>query len=346
MESQNLQPPQQRPSPLRPQRGDSIPLEHLLRRFFTTNLPLKLVSLGLAVLMWAVIVSQRRGEVSELKFTTPLILKNIPASLVVTSSPVESISVLVSLNGSRVNSINPNLFQVAIDLGNQLPGAFEYSLTDKNIIYNNTSLPPTVTILQVSPSSIPLVLEETVAVSVPIKPRFSGTMASGFTLGAIQINPKTAKVRGPRTVLEKLSFVHTRPLDVQDLSSNVDMAVELDLPSTVRLDKDQENFFQAKITVSNNPLRLLLRDVPIVFENSDYVYKTSTRTVNVFLEGPSEAMSKLNKSNVFAQLNMSKYPPGDHRGLVPLIVVPDTVRVIEQWPIVDLYVLTRTTNKN
>ena len=318
----------------------------MLRRFFTVNLPLKLVSLGLAVLMWAVIVSQRRGEVSELKFTTPLILKNIPASLVVTSSPVESISVLVSLNGARVNAINANLFQVAIDLANQLPGAFEYPLTDKNIIYNNAPLPPTVTILQVSPSSIPLVLEETIVMPVPIKPRFSGTMAPGFTLGSIQIIPKTAKVRGPRTTMEKLAFVHTRPLDVQDLNSNVEMAVELDFPSTVRLDKDQENFFQAKITVANNPLRLLLREVPIVFENQDGVFKSSTNTVNVFLEGPSEAMGKLNKSNVSAVINMAKYPPGDHRGVVPLVVLPDTVRVIEQWPIVDLFVISRGVKKN
>ncbi|MDH4246930.1 MAG: CdaR family protein [Deltaproteobacteria bacterium] len=330
----------------KPQTGVPMPLELMLRRFFTVNLTLKLVSLGLALVMWAVVVSQRRGEVSELKFTTPLILKNIPANLVVTSSPVETISVLVSLNGARVNSINPSQFQVAIDLGNQLPGPFEYPLSDKNVIYNNAPPPPTVTILQVSPTSVPLVLEETVSVLVPIKPRFSGTMSTGFTLGSIQINPKSAKVRGPRTTMEKLAFVHTRPLDVQDLNNNVEMAVELDLPPSVRLDKDQENFFQAKITVSNNPLRLLLRDVPIAFENPENVYKASTSSVNVFLEGPSEVMGKLNKSNVYAQINMAKYPPGDHRGVAPVLVVPDTVRVIEQWPIVDLYVINRTLKKN
>ncbi|MDH5752511.1 MAG: CdaR family protein [Deltaproteobacteria bacterium] len=333
--------PKHQHTPPQPEPINLAEIQEAVHRFFTENLLLKLFSLGMAVVVWSFVASQHRGEVSELKFTTPLVLKNIPTNMVVTQSGVESVSVLVSIGKSMVNSLNPNLFQVSIDLSNQLAGGFDYNLSEKNVIYNNAPAPRDITILQISPTSIPLTLEETINIDIPIKPRFSGDMAPGFTLDSIRIKPAVAKAQGPRSVLEKLRYIYTRPLDVQDLQNNVEMAVELDMPLSVRLEKDQKQAFQAMITVSNNPLRLLLRDIRIVFENAHHVYKTSTSKVNVFLEGPKEVVETLNVENTYAIIDMEKYPPGDYRGLSTTVVVPDNVRVLEQWPIVDLFVINR-----
>jgi len=86
---------------------------------------------------------------------------------------------------------------------------------------------------------------------------------------------------------------------------------------------------------------VLLRDIPVIVENAKNVYKISTNSVNVYLEGPEEAMQKLTKQNVFAVMDLKKYPPGDYRGQAPKVVVPDNVKVIEQWPIIDLFVINR-----
>jgi YbbR domain-containing protein len=321
------------------------PSRAAFRAFFADNLPLKIFSLALAVLMWAFVASQKRGESSEIKFTTPLVFKNIPANLEVTSAPIQAVSVLVSARRALANAINPNQFQVGIDLSKQLPGSFEYTLTERNISYNNESPPQGMTVLQVSPAVIPITLEETIRKTVEIRPRFSGDLAQGFTLESIRVKPPEAVVQGARKNLDKLKYVFTRPLDVQDLRSNVEMLAELDLPSTVRLAPNQDNFFQAQITVSNNPTRLLLRDIPIVFENKEYVFKNSTNAINVFLEGPREVMQSLRRESVVALVDLNKYPPGDYRGLAPRVVVPDTVKVLEQWPILDLFVINRKLKK-
>ena len=59
------------------------------------------------------------------------------------------------------------------------------------------------------------------------------------------------------------------------------------------------------------------------------------------VEGPRTSVSNLNNRTVFAVIDQSQYPPGDYRGITPKVVVPDLVTVVEQWPIIDLFVLQR-----
>ena len=97
--------------------------------------------------------------------------------------------------------------------------------------------------------------------------------------------------------------------------------------------------------MSENASQLLLRDIPVVFENPHHPFKASTKTVNVFLEGPERVIRNLKRENIFAVMDMSKFPPGDYRSQSPKIIVPETVRVLEQWPIIDLFVIKRSGRK-
>ncbi|MCZ6557204.1 MAG: hypothetical protein O7A69_05435 [SAR324 cluster bacterium] len=315
------------------------------RSLITNNLSLKIFALLLAVTMWGFVASQQRGESAELKFAAPLVLKNIPKELEVTSSIDESVSVLVRVRRDLAKTVNPSQFQISIDLRNQLPGSFEYSLTESNISYNNELLPDGVNVLQISPANIPLLLEPTYGKNVTIKPRFSGDLVKGFTIESIKIYPPLVAVRGPFSHIERLISIPTRPLDVQDLQSDVEMLVSLDLPQMIRLEAPDKAFFRAKITVSDNPTRVLFRDIPVVFKNAKFSYKSSISNLNVHLEGPRNVMESLRKQDITAVVDLAKYPPGDYRGLAPKIVLPDTVKVLEQWPILDLFVLKRKVDK-
>lgn len=331
---------------LNQQRGSSGLTRAQLRRIFTENISLKLFSLGMAVLMWGFVASGRRGESTEFKFTTPLVFKNIPANLEVVSAPVDSVTLLVSVESTLGGTVNPNLFQAALDLSLQSPGPINYTISEKNISYNNQPPPPGITILQISPSIVPLVTEEALELEIPIKPRFFGNLAKGFTIDSIRIEPPVAKIQGARSVVEGLEQIYTRPLDVQDLRSDVEMLVNLDLSSNIRISPKQEGFFQAFVHVSENASRLVLRDIPVIFKNKKHVYKASTSTLNVFLEGPEQVMKTLTKKNVSAVMDLSDYPPGDYRGQSPKILVPETVKVLEQWPIIDLFVIKRRARKS
>lgn len=312
-----------------------------LRRLLTHNLPLKLVAIVLAIVMWTFVAVQRRGETSEVKFSSPLVFRNIPANVEVAQAPVQAVSVLVRAQRRKTGSLNPSQFQVFIDLGSQLPGRIEADLSARNVSYGNAALPEGVTVLQISPSRIPLTLEETLQKDLAVQPRLSGSPARGFTIAQARIQPQMAQVMGPRSVVDRLRALYTRPLDIQDVRSDVEMVASLDLPQGVRLTARQDPKFQVRIAVTGNPTRILLRQIPVVFENVEYAYKVSTTALNVQLEGSREGLADLSARNVFAVIDMSRYPPGDYRGVVPRVVIPENVRVLEQWPIVDLYVYKR-----
>jgi YbbR domain-containing protein len=312
-----------------------------LKGLLTHNLALKLVAIVLAIVMWTFVASQRRGETTELKFSSPLVFRNIPPNVEVAQAPVQAVSVLVRAPRRQSASLNPNQFQVFIDLANQFPGEIEYDLSARNVSYLNVAPPEDMTVLQISPSRIPLRLEETLQKELAVRPRFSGSPAPGFTIVQTRIVPQMAEVIGPRSVVEQVHALYTRPLDVQDLHSNVELLVNLDLPQGVRVAGKQEPFFRAVIQVTGNPTRVLLREIPVIFENVEHTYKVSTTALNVHLEGSRDALAGLSRKNVFAVIDLAKYPPGDYRGVVPRVVLPENVRVLEQWPIVDLYVFKR-----
>jgi hypothetical protein len=87
-----------------------------LKILLTRNAGLKGVALVLAVFLWGYVALQRRGETTELKFSTPLVFRNIPPNIEVTHAPVQTVSVLVRTQRRTANSLNPNQFQVFVDL--------------------------------------------------------------------------------------------------------------------------------------------------------------------------------------------------------------------------------------
>jgi len=312
------------------------------RRMFTQNLPLKLLSLFLAVTIWGFIAPQRRGESTEIKFLTPLVLKNIPPKMEITGDLVQSVSVLLRIPRELAKSINPNLFQVAIDLRNQLPGSFEYQLTQKNVTYNNEAPPDGLEVLQISPEQFTLALEQLVERTVLIRPRLVGEVEKGLAIDSVVLDPAQVTVAGPASLVGSLNGISTRPLDIEGLNSDVEMLANLERPDArVRIMSPDDTLYRATIKISYSPQRVLLRDIPVIFENAEFAFRASTTTLNAHMEGPQATVSALNNRNVFAVINLSQYPPGDYRGLSPKVVVPDRVKVLEQWPIVDLFVLKR-----
>jgi len=313
-----------------------------LRLLFTRNLQLKILSLFLAVTIWGFIAPQRRGESTEIKFLTPLVLKNIPPKSEITSDLVQSVSVLLRVPRSLAKSINPNLFQVSIDLRNQLAGSFEYQLTQKNLTYNNDTPPPGLEVLQISPQQFTLALEELVEKTLPISPRLVGEVEKGMMIDSVVVTPGEVMVAGPKSVLDSLRSISTRPLDVAGLNTDVEMLATLDAPTPqVRVRSVDGALYRAEIKVTYTPMRVLLREIPVIFENAELAYRASTQAVNALLEGPPAAVQALSNKNVFAVIDLAQFPPGDYRGLSPKVVVPEKVKAVEQWPIVDLFVLKR-----
>ncbi len=122
------------------------------RSFFNRNLPLKLLSLALALCVWAILTVT--GDIST-RFVIPLRFKNIPPGYAIGGVPPSALDITVEgppprIHGAR--SLNP---AVVLDLaGAAKPGATAFTHLETYL-----TLPRGVTVTRVSPSYIEICLE-------------------------------------------------------------------------------------------------------------------------------------------------------------------------------------------
>ncbi|MDH4120116.1 MAG: CdaR family protein [Deltaproteobacteria bacterium] len=281
---------------------------------------------------------QKRGESTEFKFFTPLVLKNIPPSMAITSDPPQSVNVHLRVPRYILADINSSQFQVVMDLSNQLPGRFNYTLDVRNVTYRNEKVPDGVEILQVSPVQIPLTLEEMVSRRVPLRAKYSGTLAKGYEIERIRMIPSTLELMGPRTRMERVKEVFIKPLDLQDLNASVEMLAVPDLPPLFRLANPNEQFM-AEVAVVYMPQRVNLQNIPVLFENAAYSWRANPTHINAKMIGPAAVVRLMNEKNVVAVVDLKGLEPGEYKGLEPQLELPPYVRILRQWPKVDVVIL-------
>ncbi len=313
----------------------------MVRSRLRQNAGMKLLALLLAVILWGMVFSQRLGRSTELVVTTPLLLQNVPPELQVVEAPIQAVSVQISVERAFAGKVNPGLFQAHLNLANQVEGSKRHNLSPRDITYNNTPLSTNMRVLGVTPGWAKVTLEQVEERVVQIKPRVSGEPEKGYVIHSLEVNPQRVRVRGPRTRIKKLFRVYTSAVDVSRANQDIEITTDLEIPSLVQIDKDSPERVQVKVRLINRPSRLRLEGIPIQFENTRNAYKASTKRLNVFLEGPEEQIKRLSIKNVYAVVDMTTFPPGDYRAISPKVVLPDRVKVLEQWPILDLLVINR-----
>ncbi|HEB75677.1 MAG TPA: hypothetical protein ENJ04_04945 [Nitrospirae bacterium] len=190
-----------------------------MRQLLFRNLGLKILALCLAVVLWFLISG--RG-VSEITLEVPIEYVNIPPGYEIVKKDRDTVR--VSLFGSEVvlRSIKPEDLRVYVDLKDAQPAEGSYRIKKRNI-----KVPPALTISNVTPPSVNVVIEKTVRKEVPVRPDITGEPAAGRHISEVTIKPDRVVVEGPESVLRRLTYVRTEPIDVTGLDSDSVMKVNV-----------------------------------------------------------------------------------------------------------------------
>ncbi len=180
---------------------------NFIRLYVFHNWHLKLVSLGLAVLMWSGIANEKRVEAP---FHSPLEFRNMPQSLELSTELPASVQVWVRGPVSTVRELTPADLAVELNLsGFDSPGERSYPLTVSGV-----RIPFGVHITQIVPSQLSVRFEARSRRDVPISPRIIGKPAPGYQLSLFQVVPSTVRVVGPESHVRVLESVSTDPVDI------------------------------------------------------------------------------------------------------------------------------------
>ena len=293
------------------------------------NVYFKVLAVVLAVFVW--FLARKSGEPIQMSFYAPVVFKNVSPSFQVTSDPPQ-VNIVV-LTNSR-DSFNPQEIQAVLDLNKAQEGTLSYVLTENHILS-----PVKVEITRINPSQITVRLEELIEKSFSIKPRYQGTPKKGYLMRDIRIIPDTLTMRGPRSVLENLEHVSAHEIELEGLKESVTMRVDLDLPTgNVQIIDQDVDFYSAEITIDSLPIKKRFSEVPVFLRNMDYVSVINPSTFNVFVEGPEDLIQELNMDKLYGEIDLSTFEPGEYPKVTPKVVKPDGITVLQQWPIVSVWV--------
>ncbi len=166
----------------------------------------------------------------------------------------------------------------------------------------------------------PSVVDVTIPVfrtaTVPIELNLANEPPENYEITEITIKPNKIALKGGKDI-GNLTFIQTKPLDINYLEENIDIPVELDLPENVSLLnpnekvtislKIEENFTKAfEYTLDEVDIRNL--DNRLAIDRDDY-----SKAIQILVKGSKEAMENLTKEDLGLYLDFNMLNEGTHR---------------------------------
>jgi YbbR domain-containing protein len=219
-----------------------VTVERIVRRavrLVVHNWPLKLAAIVLATLLYAGLVASQDSSVIQGPITVTVL--NQPPDTVITNQlrDVDAIRYIAPSGSQRPR---PGDFRATIDLTNVKPDGEAV-----NVPVRVTALDPDITIIDVTPRTIQVVLERSSSKEVPVRVE-RGPAPEGIDVGETTYDPEVVTVRGAASVVARVvaaevvvaldpqGFDVDRDVEAHPVDANGDPVTGIDVePATVHV---------------------------------------------------------------------------------------------------------------
>jgi YbbR domain-containing protein len=185
---------------------------NFFRKYVLHNFGLKLISLLAAVLLWVAVV---REPVAEVVIAVPIEFRNAPENLEISSEEVPQAQVRVRGPVGGVRQLTPAEVHAVVDLRSSQPGEHTFDLSPSRI-----AVPRDVQVVQVIPSQFRISLDRRATKQVQVRPRVTGTFASGYRIAGVTADPSMVTISGPSRHVKDVDAAITDPIDATGVVGN------------------------------------------------------------------------------------------------------------------------------
>jgi len=195
-----------------------------------------LACLLVATVLWLV---NALGKNFETEVSMPIHYVNLPKNKVLLNPPPSSLTVRLEAHGftllrNRLKltfyPINFNLKAFITYAEDNIPGVHNrYPLESNHFLsYVAKQIGPEITVLDIRPDTLFFEFDDIVEQKKPVKACLDLNFAKQFFLyNSIRYNPDSVKVKGPKSVLDTLSYVYTSSKRFKKLNQTIKRNVEL-----------------------------------------------------------------------------------------------------------------------
>lgn len=191
-----------------------------MKKLLTENLGLKISAVLISVFLWFFVTS--RGQ-SEITIDVPLEFKNIPADIGIVNTSLKAVSLTVRGHERPMKNLKPADVRVYVDLGKAKKGVDVFHIKKDDI-----KLPYALSVLNITPSTVKVKLDETASKTVLVKPVLTGEPEGGFVVRSIKVEPESVVIKGLKSELKRLRIVKTEPLDITDANNTIIQELNID----------------------------------------------------------------------------------------------------------------------
>ena len=288
------------------------------------HLGLKLLSIGIAVLLWLTVAGE---PIVERSLRVPLELQNIPANLVVVESPPAQVDIRVRGASSVLTHLADGDVVAVLEMESVRPGRRLFSLAPAHV-----RTPFGVAVEQVTPGTVAVTFEASGARTVPVEPTIDGAPAEGYVVRNVVADPEAVEVVGPESSLKLLTHAVTEGVSVEGATRPVRATVTIGVGDPrLRLATPQT----ARVTVAIVPalVERTLASVPVRLRNVTPELRAYVRpsVTAVFVRGTSDVLSTLAADGIDVYVDVAGLGPG--RYTLPIRVAPpQNVEIIRTQP--------------
>jgi len=270
------------------------------------NFGLKLLSLGIGTLLW---ISVSGEETVERGLRAPLELQQFPQGLEIQGEAPSTVDVRVRGTAGALSRVGAGDIVAVLDLKGVRPGSRLFAMTPEQV-----RSPFGVEVVQVTPSTIALALENSLTRSVPVLPSVEGSPAPGYVVaGKPILVPDHVDIVGPETAVKRATEAVTETVSVEGLHDTMrqDVTVGLIDPA-LRLRTQRTVTVTVKIVPG--PMERTVRGRPIRLRNlgERLSAQATPPVVDVGLRGSRDVVNKIQADDVHPFVDLGGLGEGEY----------------------------------
>jgi YbbR domain-containing protein len=269
------------------------------------HLGLKLLSVGLAVMLWMVVSGE---ETVERGLRVPLEFQQFPAGLEMQEDTPSTVDVRVRGASGTLSRLSAGDIVAVLDLHGARPGRRLFHLTPDQV-----RAPFGVEVTQLTPPSVALMFEATGSRQVPVSPAVEGKPAPGFVIGKIVADPATVEVVGPESAVNRVTEAITEPVSVADAHESVHESVTVGfLEPAVRLKTPRAA--NVVVDIVPAPRERVVRGRPVHLRNlaTNLSGEAVPSVVDVSLRGSRDAIARVPADDIAAYVDLAGLGVGEY----------------------------------
>jgi YbbR domain-containing protein len=195
---------------------------NIVRRLFLHNIGLKLVSLALAVGLWANVA---RDPIAEVELRVPIEFHNLPTNLEVDSANFTEAQIRLRGPERLIHQLQNGDVRAELDLSAVNPGERTFDLTARHV-----HVPQDLEVVQIIPGQFHLSFDTRDVRIVEVRPRMTGSFASGMRVAQVIADPPKVTISGPRRRVEAVEAAITDAVDASGTMTRASFVTQAYVP--------------------------------------------------------------------------------------------------------------------